>query len=181
MPGAAPIPALRLSLRRELIAKGSGCLSKSKDVNVRLAILLIAASSLWAQSGLVRIRVTDPKGSRIAHATVSRMDLWNQILEKRSASKGGEVLWKRISLGDSQFLVEAPGFYPIRLTIQVRSASEQTVEGRLQVIPQVCLKAVTIPPPDGCPFSFLTEIETIRVPPPQTLDDPQPKPAKPKR
>jgi hypothetical protein len=100
---------------------------------ILLGALLTAVSPLWAQIGRVRLRVIDMTGAVVPHANISLLGTNDRPIRTATADERGEVLWTDLSLGDSRFLVEVPGFKLRRLTVTVRDANETQVEAVLEI------------------------------------------------
>lgn len=100
---------------------------------ILLGALLTAVAPLWAQSGRVRIRVTDPVGAVIPQAKVCLLGIDDQPIRTAFADDLGEILWADLPLGDSRFLVAVPGFKFRRLTVTVRDANETQMEAALEI------------------------------------------------
>lgn len=131
---------------------------------------LLLAWPLVAQTGAVRIRVTDPSGSAISEATVSLINNGDRSLRTLSTNDAGEVLWTDLPLGDAHFFASATGFSLRRLRTTIRDGDEQNIAVSLEV----------------APLEDVPDVETIQMPSPQTLDlppalvpeSPKPTPAK---
>ena len=100
---------------------------------VLIGALLTAVAPLWAQTGRVRIRVTDATGAGVPRAEVSLLDADDKPTRTVGANEAGEVIWTDLPLGDAHFVVIVPGFNSLRLAVTIRNANEQTVEARLEV------------------------------------------------
>lgn len=132
--------------------------------------LLLAISPLLAQTGSVRIRVTDALGTAIPKATVSLTDGWDRKVRTLSTNDAGEVIWADLPLGDAHFLASAPGFGLWRITVTIRTGDEQKVMAVLEV----------------APLEVWRSVETVQMPYSEKLDltpelspsPPQPKAAK---
>jgi len=138
---------------------------------ILIGAMLTAVAPLWAQSGRVRIHVTDATGAVVPMAQVSILNADGKPSRTVRANDADEVVWTDLPLGDAYFLVLVPGFNSLRLAVTVRNADEQTVEARPEV--GTIGERVTVEP----------IVQPVRVPPPQTLDSPSarapvPKPAK---
>jgi len=97
--------------------------------------LLLAISPLLAQTGSVRIRVTDALGTAIPKATVSLTDGWDRKVGNLSTNDAGEVLWPDLPVSDAHFYALAPGFGRLRITVTIRAGDEQQVAAVLEVGP----------------------------------------------
>jgi hypothetical protein len=103
---------------------------------VLVGALLLAATVLWAQTGAVRIRVTDSNGRAIPEATVSLANAWDRTVSSASTNNTGEVHWAHLPLGDLYFYASAPGFYPYRAGIAICDGREQTIVVKLAPWPE---------------------------------------------
>jgi hypothetical protein len=106
-------------------------------VNRRVVLVgaLLAVVPLAAQIGTVRIRVTTPYGDDIPTATASLLGAGCQPIRTASASDAGEILLAGIPLGDSHFIVTAPGFGVVRVRATVRGSNKENVRATLNVAP----------------------------------------------
>jgi hypothetical protein len=100
---------------------------------VLLGALLTAISPLMAQSGRVRIRVTDATGAEVPNADVSLPGPDAHPQRKGYTNDMGEILLTDLPMGDLRVTVSKPGFQSLPLIVTVRNADEQKVEARLQV------------------------------------------------
>jgi Carboxypeptidase regulatory-like domain len=101
---------------------------------ILVGALLAAVARLWAQTGRVRIRVTDTTGAVVPMAQVSLLGADNQPMRTFSSNDAGETAWQDLPLGDSRFQVSMRGFNSQRLTVTVRDSNENTVEAKLEVV-----------------------------------------------
>jgi len=104
-----------------------------EPVRTRRAILvgalLTAVAPLFAQSGRLRIRVTDITGAAVPNATITI-----ENTETKATTDGsGEAILNGLPLGDSQVSITVPGFMTFRQTITVRGREEQKLEATLQI------------------------------------------------
>ena len=88
-------------------------------------------SPLMAQSGRVRIRVTDPTGAVIPGAEASLFGTDNQPKLIMKADDLGEIVLTDLPIGDSRVIVSCRGFSSLPLTVTVRNSDEVKVEARL--------------------------------------------------
>jgi len=72
-------------------------------------------------------------GAVLPHATVSLLGAEDRPIRSATADERGEVALTDLPLGDSGFLVIAPGFFSRRLTVTVRDANEKQVEAALVI------------------------------------------------
>jgi Carboxypeptidase regulatory-like domain len=99
-------------------------------VNRRAVLIgapLLANAPLWAQTGAVRIRVTDSNGRAIPQASVSLANAWNRTISSASANNAGEVHRTHLPFGDLYFYASAPGFDPYRAGIAICDRRERTI------------------------------------------------------
>ena len=132
-------PAEWNRLRRESNGRVCGflCGESTSPPRSRRALLVgalfTAIAPLWAQTGRIRIRVTDITGAAIPTATASLLGPDNKTLRTESADIAGEILWTDLPVGDSVIVVKATGFDSRRLTVTSRNNKELLVEARLEV------------------------------------------------
>jgi|SRR5580658_2335275 hypothetical protein len=100
-----------------------------------LSVLVLAAWSLRAQTGRVRIQVMGADDSPIPFATVSLADSWNQIVDTQSTDSGGEILWTDVPFGNSRFYVDAQGFWGVSIAVSICDGYERKIRARLTPIP----------------------------------------------
>jgi len=98
---------------------------------VLVGALLTVISPLMAQSGRVRIRVTDPTGAVIPGAEASLFGTDNQPKLIMKADDLGEIVLTDLPIGDSRVIVSCRGFSSLPLTVTVRNSDEVKVEARL--------------------------------------------------
>ena len=98
------------------------------------SLLLTAISSLMAQSGRVRIRVTDATGKVISGAEASLSGANGNAISTGHSDEAGEIVLTGIPFGDSQIRVTHPGFKPFLLIgIPILNADELKLEFKLEV------------------------------------------------
>ena len=95
--------------------------------------LLTAISPLMAQTGRVRIRVTDVNGAVIANAEAALRGADDKPLRSAHADEVGEIVLQDLPMGDCRFVINAPGFDTRNLTVSIGSGNEVNVETRLVV------------------------------------------------
>jgi hypothetical protein len=139
---------------------------------VQVVVLALFLSPVSAQTGTVRIRVTDAADSVIPSANSSLLAPNEQPVRTVTANEAGEIVWTNLPLGDSHFEVTSPGFKPRRLNVMVRNSDEQTVVAWLEVAG------------DGGGLHIVDSeeevtIKTVQAPYPQTLGLPPASPPKP--
>jgi uncharacterized surface anchored protein len=86
-----------------------------------------------AQTGRVRIRVTDVTGAVIPGAVVSLLGPDDKSVRTAQADEVGEIVFTGLPFGDCRFTVVAPGFKTRPLTITIRSGDELKIEAALEV------------------------------------------------
>ena len=132
-------------------------------------LLLLTAWPLTAQTGSVRIQVTDPKGALVTRANVSLADSWNRVIRTLSTNDAGEILWTNVPLGRSYFSVNVPGFNILRIALTVCDSREQHIQAKLPLPPNT--QVITVD-------SASALVETIEMPNCGTLDAPKSVPLK---
>jgi carboxypeptidase family protein len=100
---------------------------------VLLGALLTAISPLMAQSGRVRIRVTDATGAVVPLAEASQLDESGKVSRTLPANNLGEIVVTGLPVGNARFRVECTGFKSLPLTVTVRNEDELKVDARLEV------------------------------------------------
>jgi Carboxypeptidase regulatory-like domain len=103
---------------------------------VLVGTLLLAAAPLWAQTGAVRIRVTDPDGRAIPEASVSLANAWDRTVGSASTNNAGEVYRTHLPFGNLYFSASTPGFYTYRAGIAICDGREQTIVVKLAPWPR---------------------------------------------
>jgi hypothetical protein len=98
---------------------------------VLVGALLTAISPLMAQSGRVRIRVTDPAGEVIPGAEAFLLGPDGRPQLTKQADDLGEIVLTDLPIGDSRVNVSCQGFASLPLTVTVRNGDEVKVEARL--------------------------------------------------
>jgi hypothetical protein len=86
-----------------------------------------------AQSGRVRIRVTDATGAVIPQAQVSLLGADGKPQPTLQTDEMGEIIFTDLPIGDSQLIVNHPGFKNLPLTVIVRNGDELGVTAKLEV------------------------------------------------
>jgi hypothetical protein len=138
---------------------------------VLVGALLTAISPLMAQSGRVRIRVTDPAGDVIPTAKASLLGPDGRPQLTRQADPVGEIVFTNLPIGDSRVVVRCQGFDSLPLTVTVRNGDEVKVEARL------ALGVMGGPIAVEEPAAFLKVEAPPRTPTPIPNGDPVPVPA----
>jgi hypothetical protein len=113
-----------------------------------------------AQTGSVRIRVTDLLGSPVPGATASLLDTNRRPVSTLLADGKGEILWTGLPFGQLHFEVLAPGFDLLQLTVSLSDHEEQTLDAQLKV---------------GC-LECVPNVETFHMPNSEALDLAAPSP-----
>lgn len=98
-----------------------------------VALLLIATSPLIAQTGQVRVRITDPLGAKIFDAPGSFRDKGGNVIREARSDRTGEVLLANLPVGEGRVELAVPGFRPVTYTdVKVGSDSEVVLNVQLQ-------------------------------------------------
>jgi len=144
---------------------------------VLVGVALTAISPLMAQSGRVRIRVTDSSGTlMIPEAEASLMGKDDKPILTAHANEAGEIVLSGLPIGDSRINVSCRGFNNLPLIVTIRNAEELKIDAMLQlgsVGTIVNVEPVAPQPPheDEAP---LPPSRTIAVPAPPPADTPSP-------
>ena len=85
-------------------------------------------SPLFAQSGRVRIRVTDASGAVIPSAEASLIGKDEKPTRTTKANQDGEILLTDLPIGDARVRVSCPGFVSHVVTVSVRNGDEAQVQ-----------------------------------------------------
>lgn len=97
--------------------------------------LLTAISPLFAQSGRVRIRVTDASGGAIAGAEGAVLDKDGNPIVTGIANESGDIVLTGLPIGDSRITVTKMGFKNLPLTVTIRNSDETKIDATLEVGP----------------------------------------------
>ena len=101
---------------------------------ILVGALLTAVSPLMAQSGRVRIRVTDSSGTAVVpRAAVSLLGEDDKPLRSLETDEMGETVFTDLPFGDSRLTVTCPGLKNLALTVTVRNSQEVRVDAKLEV------------------------------------------------
>lgn len=100
---------------------------------ILIGAFLTAISPLMAQSGRVRIRVTDLTGAIIPDAVAALLGEDDKPIRIAHANEAGEIEFTGLPRGDSRFFVQRPGFKNLPLTVTVRNTDEVKVQAQLEV------------------------------------------------
>jgi Carboxypeptidase regulatory-like domain len=100
---------------------------------VLVGALLTAVSPLMAQSGRVRIHVTDSTGAIIPNAAAALPGENGSPLRTAKSNEAGEIIFVDLPIGDLRLTVSAPGFNRLPLTVTSRTSHEVKVDAKLQV------------------------------------------------
>lgn len=98
---------------------------------VLVAAFLTTISPLMAQSGRVKIQVTDVTGASIANAEV--ILLGSMPVRALKTNPVGEVVCTELAMGDSKFEIRSPGFRMRTLVITLRNDDEVIIQSTLEV------------------------------------------------
>jgi hypothetical protein len=100
---------------------------------VLVGTLLTALSPLMAQTGRVRIRVTDSTGAIIPRTQASLLGRDDEPTQTAQANDAGEIVFTGLPFGDCRFMLAEQGFNTRRLTVTVRNGDEVKVQAVLEV------------------------------------------------
>ena len=95
--------------------------------------LLTAISPLMAQTGRVRIRVTEATGAVVTTAEAALLGVDAKPIRTLRANDAGEIAWMDLPLGDCRFALIAPGFKARPLLVTLRNSDEVKIEATLEV------------------------------------------------
>jgi hypothetical protein len=101
--------------------------------SVLLGLLLTAISPLLAQTGRVRIRVTDPTGAVVPNARAYLLGPNDKPSQTAEANEAGEIVFTDLPIGNSRFEVTEMGFRTLRLTATIRDSEEVKIEAPLDI------------------------------------------------
>ena len=96
-----------------------------------VAAFLTTISPLMAQSGRVKIQVTDSMGSSIPNAITTL--LGSLPVRTLKTNQEGEVVWTDLAMGDSKFEIICPGFRMRTMVITLRNDRELNIKSVLEV------------------------------------------------
>jgi hypothetical protein len=100
----------------------------------RSAILIImpllSLSPARAQTGSVRIRVTNTNGHVIHRATVALYNNWNHQISTTKANDSGEVVFPRLAFGEWRFVVAARDLSADVFALNICRSQEQVIQAR---------------------------------------------------
>jgi uncharacterized surface anchored protein len=100
---------------------------------VLVGALLTAISPLMAQTGRVRIQVTDASGAVVPGAVASLLGPDDNVIRTARSDGLGEIVLTDLPFGDCRFAVATPGFKARRLTVTVRNGDEVKIEAVLEI------------------------------------------------
>lgn len=100
---------------------------------ILIGAFLTAISPLMAQSGRVRIRVTDVTGAVVPGAVAFLLGEDGKPTRTAYADEAGEIEFSELPMGDSRFNARRRGFKDLPLTVTVRNGDEMKVEAQLEV------------------------------------------------
>jgi Carboxypeptidase regulatory-like domain len=100
---------------------------------VLVGALLTAISPLMAQTGRVRIRVTDATGAVVPGAVASLLGADDKPVRTAQSDGMGEIEFGDLPFGDCRFTVATPGFQTRRLTVTIRNGDEVKIEATLEI------------------------------------------------
>lgn len=100
---------------------------------ILVGALLTTISPLMAQSGRVRIRVTDSTGAGLFGAEVSLSGPDGKPQRTETADANGDVVLTDLPVGDLELSVACRGFNLRRLTLTIRGSEEVRVDAKLEL------------------------------------------------
>jgi len=100
---------------------------------ILVGALLTTISPLMAQSGRIRVRVTDATGTGLFGAEVSLPGPAGKPQRTETADASGDVVLTDLPIGDLELSIACRGFNLRRLTVTVRSSEEVRVDAKLEV------------------------------------------------
>ncbi len=136
---------------------------------VLVGVALTAISPLMAQTGRVRIRVTDSSGTlKIPEAEASLMGKDDKPTLTAHANEAGEIVLSGLPIGDSRISVSCQGFNSLPLTVTIRNADELKIDAMLQLgsVGTVVNVEPVAPQPPHEVEAPLPPSRTIALPPP---------------
>jgi hypothetical protein len=86
-----------------------------------------------AQTGRVRIRVTDAAGAVVPAAVASLLGTDDKPTRTAQANGVGEIVFTDLPFGDCRFAVVASGFRKRPLTVMLRNGDEVRIEAVLEI------------------------------------------------
>jgi hypothetical protein len=98
-----------------------------------IGAFLTAISPLMAQSGRVRIHVTDATGAAIPGAEASLLGADDKPQRTERANDIGEIVWTDLPFGECKIGVTSTGFATRRLVLIFCNSIEVNVDVQLQV------------------------------------------------
>ncbi len=122
-----------------------------------------------AQSGRLRIRVSDITGAVIPGAEVALLGMDGNALRTENANEQGEFIFSDLPIGNSRLRVSRRGFYSKPVTITLQNSEEVTLQVKLEVGSQGGAVRVEghIGPPAELPHPLtLPAPKMVAVPPP---------------
>jgi hypothetical protein len=135
-----------------------------------IGALLTFASPLFAQSGRVRFKVTDPSGAMIPGAEIERLGPDNKVLGTVETNAQGEVVWPDLPMGENIFRISREGFSSDHRTVMISGRNEVENVVALKVPNLIMGTIVTVedPVPPGLePAGPLPERAQVLIPPPK--------------
>src|ERR1035438_4876662 len=102
----------------------------------RVALLVLCAAALFAQSDLgeLRLKVTDPAGLAVP-SSVELVSQSNQVRQELQTDSNGVLVMKRLAFGIYRIRVEHAGFTALSSLIEIRSALPKEYGVMLGVAP----------------------------------------------
>jgi hypothetical protein len=100
-----------------------------------MTAMLLTGSPVGAQTGTVRVRVTDPTGAKVPRAIISVRGSHENIIRQEETDESGEIVLTGLPVGECVISVIKGGFLTVRRKVIIESAEEERVEVRLQLAP----------------------------------------------
>lgn len=102
-----------------------------------MVVLLATISCLVAQTGSVRIRVTDWQAARVVGSSASLLGSNGKPIRTVESNAAGEIVLTDLPMGSYRVVVNANGFKKRAVTVTLPSSDEKLVEVRLDVCPGI--------------------------------------------
>ena len=102
-----------------------------------MVALLATISDLAAQTGSVRIRVTDWQAARVVGSSAALLGSNGKPTRTVQSNVAGEIVFSDLPMGNYRIVVSANGFKKQRVKVTLPSSEEKLVEVRLDVCPGI--------------------------------------------
>jgi hypothetical protein len=133
---------------------------------ILLGALLTAVSPLLAQSGRLRIRVTDITGAVVPGANLSIPGTMITAITNES----GEAVLTGVPLREFVISLNAPGFKSLERTVTILGGGEQKLEATLEIGSTLGEVVLVTPSANVVPTGFMPSPHTLDLPSPQPQD-----------